>query len=280
MVASLPDEYVRKLTKKDRQLLYYATQLVDISHQFSIELRALGSAALLIHVLDKNPDLLLLMKTLGRAEESEDSLLTDVDLIGSSRQKNEINKIFTNLGLEPIIDTFFLPRLIYTTKEGYHIDVFFDKLEFAHDVPFLSDGKNRLSLCYPTISITDYLLEKLQIHDVNRKDLIDVLTAFAGHEVGDHYAKGMIDGDYIATLLSDDWGFWYDATNNLNRVKSLAKELDERGKLPHAYAVMVITRIDKLLEIINGHEKSNRWKKRAEIGTRKPWYRVVEEGII
>ena len=34
---------------------------------------------------------------------------------------------------------------------------------------------------------------------------------------------------------------------------------------------------DALLQAIEQAPKSNRWKKRAQVGTRKPWYREVSD---
>src|SRR5207249_2216805 len=86
-----------------------------------------------------------------------------------------------------------------------------------------SAGNGRLELDYPTISLTDLVLEKLQIHRIGRKDLVDLLVLFLGHEVkpgadGDHE---VVDADHVTQLLADDWGFWYESIQNLAKARQL-----------------------------------------------------------
>ncbi|MGC8949564.1 MAG: hypothetical protein ACP5OK_09545, partial [Thermoprotei archaeon] len=161
-----------------------------------------------------------------------------------------------------------------------HRHVFLNKLEFSHDVLFgEKPGSGRLELDYPTITLADIILEKLQIHFINLKDLIDLIVLFMGHDVSEHANKDMIDGEYIAKVLSDDWGFWYDAITNLNKAKSLAKTFLESGKLTEEQIKIIIERIDTLRKMIDNYPKTKNWEKRAKIGTNKPWYREVEEVV-
>jgi hypothetical protein len=167
-------------------------------------------------------------------------------------------------------------RLIYFhPNDYYHVDVFFDKLEYSHDVVF----KGRLELDFPTITLADLVLEKVQIHEINLKDIVDLMVLFYGHEVCEKQDKECIDGKYIAKVLADDWGFWYDATNNLNKVKHFTEKYYSEGKLSEEEKNVIISRVDKLLKLIEEEPKTKKWKKRAKIGTSKPWYREVEEVV-
>ncbi len=42
--------------------------------------------------------------------------------------------------------------------------------------------------------------------------MIDLIALFIVHDVHDQFGKNGVDGSYIAKILSDEWGFWYDAT--------------------------------------------------------------------
>jgi len=170
-------------------------------------------------------------------------------------------------------------RQIYSHPEGkYHIDIFFNKLEFSHDVPFGdSPGKGRLELNFPAISATDVVLEKLQIHEINRKDLIDLIVIFLSHQFSESEGNGLINKKYIAQLLADDWGFWYDAKENLQKVKEITSSLLQKGILKEGEATTVVKKVEELIKILDDEPKTKKWMKRAKDGTKKKWYRDVEE---
>src|SRR5439155_2358669 len=84
------------------------------------------------------------------------------------------------------------------------------------------------------ISLTDMVLWSLQIHRIGRKDLVDLIGLFLGHDVkraanGDREA---IDAGHIADLLADDWGFWYESTQNLAKSRQLLGNFVAEGKVP------------------------------------------------
>lgn len=93
------------------------------------------------------------------------------------------------------------------------------------------------------------------------------------HEIGDKDEE-TINAKYIAKLLADDWGFYYTATTNLNKIKSLLDHYKELVENDHK---LIEGRIDNLLSVIEKEPKSLSWKMRAKIGTKKQWYRKVEE---
>jgi len=265
----------------DEEFIRESIDIVKKAQDNGLVLRILGGVAVYIHTMDK-PENLKIYERLRRFGEGNPTF-TDLDLIGYSKQISKVEKFFERkLGFKP---DFYINRIIgqrrllfYHPKDYYHVDIFFDKLEFCHDVVFGSKpGKGRLELDFPTVSPADIVLEKLQIHEINLKDVIDLIVLFAFHEVKDTYERDVIDGGYIASILCDDWGFWYDAVTNLNKVKLLAEKFHNEGKLlDHEYNA-VINNIDKLNRIIEETPKTKRWQKRAKMGTRKKWWRDVEE---
>jgi len=262
------------------EFLKEAVGIVDKAQQDGICLRILGSLAGYIRA--RNAGQADLVKSLGRFGEGM-PLFTDLDMAAYGKQRGAIDKVFRELSFEPdrlVNGMFGHKRLIYYRPEGkYHVDVFLNKLEFSHDLDFGDKpGQGRLEIDYPTISPADIVLEKLQIHQINRKDLIDLIVLFLVHDVENQFGKTAIDGNYIARILASEWGFWYDATVNLDRVRALAQELKEK-KLSNAQVQTVNQRIDKLLEYVNKTPKEKSWEKRAKTGTKKPWYREVEEVV-
>ena len=93
------------------------------------------------------------------------------------------------------------------------------------------------------------------------------------HEIGSSDNE-TINGEYIAKIMSKDWGFYYTSTTNLNKVKAL---LGEYEVLTAADREVISGRVDTLLGMIEKEPKSVGWKVRAKVGTKKQWYNDVEE---
>ncbi len=256
--------------------------IVEKAERKGIVLRILGACAVYIHSLHE-PNSISIYTRLERLAGNQ--LFTDLDLVGYSKQRKHIIKFFEEelkFKYDPLIKALFAgKRLIYYHPlDLYHVDVFFDKLEFNHDVVFGdSPGKGRLELDYPTITLEDLVLEKLQITKINKKDLVDLTVLLHGHDVCSARGRECIDGDHIATTLSDDWGFWYDATTNLGRLLNFVNSKVNEGKLSTSEKEVVESRVNKLLNIINEKPKTKNWVKRSIVGVSKPWYREVEEVV-
>jgi len=269
---------------KEDEFVKEATGLVATAQSQGVYQRIMGSLAAYIHSMDK-PEIISTFKSLGRFGEGKPNF-TDLDLIAYSKQGRQVGQIFKQLGFKPdeMVNGFFGDRrlIFYSPTGAYHVDIFLNKLEFSHTVDFgEKPGAGRLELDSPTITLTDLVLEKLQIHEINRKDLIDLIIVFLGHPVSSDgvNAREAVDGDYILKILGDDWGFWYDSVANLNKVKSFAIELMKEGKLTNEHVSTVNREIAKLVEMANSSSKTKRWEVRSKVGTKKPWYREVEEVV-
>jgi len=151
------------------------------------------------------------------------------------------------------------------------VDVFYDKLAMCHEIDFT----RRLEVDYPTISTADIILEKTQIVKINEKDVKDLIILFAEHELGSN-DNHMINSPYISKLLAKDWGFYYTVTTNLKLVRD---QFLDKWKEPSVqeYLNNVKSRVDELLKQIESEPKSMGWKMRQSIGTKKKWYKDVEE---
>ena len=210
-------------------------------------------------------------------------MFTDLDLMGYSRQRKEVSRLFEKtLGFKPdfyVNALFGGRRNMYRQSEGlFDVDIFFDALTFSHDVKFGENPKDgRLELDFPTISIADIVLEKLQIHQINRKDLVDLFVLLSAHEVATEAKPECVDARYVGQVLSRDWGFEYDANANLAKLRSLCTVLVENGDISEGERNTVFSRIDQIWSVTNGTPKSKDWEKRAKKGTSKPWYNDVEE---
>lgn len=242
-----------------------AVEIVKIAQDKDLTMRILGATAFAIHC----PKYQHLHDTLGRK-------LTDIDFVAYRKQWKQIRELFRKtLGWkEPaayLMAVVF--RLIFfdPKNEDLHSDIFFDKLEFCHDIPF----QGRLEADYPTLPLAELLLEKLQIVKINQKDIIDSIMLLREHDVGDS-DKETINMSRIAKLFSEDWGFYYTGTMNLKRVRD--EFLPSFAALPEEDRSNVAGKINLLLERIEGEAKTMGWKMRAKVGPSRKWYRdAIEE---
>lgn len=263
------------------QLLAESIEIVKAAEAKDITLRIMGGLAIYAHSVE-NEECKRLQLTLGRLGDGKPPF-TDLDLIGYDKQWKQIRDVLEkgcNLKPDRMVNAIFGDRrLVYFhPKSRFPIDVFFETLEFSHVLRFGEfPGHARLKLDFPTLTLADITLEKLQIHDINKKDLIDLMVLFLGHEVSQGILPNAVDVRYIATLLSDDWGFWYDATNNLSHVKTLGAKFVEETKLTPDQWKTISERVDALMAAIEAEPKTPDWKLRAEVGTSKPWYREVAD---
>jgi hypothetical protein len=157
----------------------------------------------------------------------------------------------------------------HSPSNGPDIDVFLDELRMSHTLVF----KDRLKLDLPTIPLVDLLLEKMQIVQINEKDIKDTILLLREHAVGNGESE-TIDSQHLSKLLSNDWGFYYTVTTNLKKVTEFlpvytALSEDDRKD--------VSSKVSALIEKIESAPKSAKWKMRATVGTKKKWYEDVEE---
>jgi hypothetical protein len=150
---------------------------------------------------------------------------------------------------------------------GLDLDVFVERLQFCHTIEL--DG--RWERHGTTVPIEELLLQKLQVHDLTRCDVIDAAIVLATHDVstsdGD---QERIDRDYVAGVLARNWGFHRDATSNLERVARAAA--GGQVALPAEGAGRVRHGASQLLEAIDGTHKTRAWKMRARVGERMQWW--------
>jgi hypothetical protein len=237
-------------------------RIVNAAQERNLNLRLLGAIAFQLHCPKYNYLTAKLRRT-----------LSDVDFAGYSSEREPIDRMMREFGYsdQPMITALFgARRMIWDNKaNGMHVDIFFDKLEMNHEIDF--DG--RLELDAPTIPLADMLLEKMQIVHINEKDIVDTIMLLREHQVG-NAAPETIDSQYIAKLLSNEWGFYYTVTTNLNTVE---KALDRYPELTQDDRVDAQAKIRALLERLQKEPKTLAWKLRARVGPKTKWYNDVEE---
>jgi len=251
----------QRLIAQEDSLIQQLNQILEMANKLKAVVRVMGALAIRIHC----PQFKHIEYKLGRE-------LTDIDLAANGQHQRQLDRMFTQLGWSEnrTVRMFTTgKRWLFIAPDGLHIDIFFDRLVMCHEINL----KGRLEIDYPTISLVDLLLEKMQIVRINEKDLIDTLLLLLEHDIGDT-SQETIDVRYVRSLCAHDWGLWRTVTMNLEKVRAYLSTTPELSEQEHQNGE---AKIAKLLQEIEAEPKSLRWRMRAKIGDRRKWYRDVEE---
>ena len=199
------DEY-----PKPEEYLEEARHITAEAQKQGILLRVMGPIALHIH-FPEYVDIYRKMERLG------DRVFTDIDYACYGKSRGKIVPFFEKQGYELEKRAAMLSgntRHIYFGGKIPMIDVFFDKLNYNHPIDYI----NRLELHPYCVSLADLMLQKLQIVQINDKDLKDGMLLLLAARISEE-DNDAINAKYISKLFSDDWGFYYTATTNLKKIK-------------------------------------------------------------
>ncbi len=236
--------------------------ILEASYDANILLRVIGSLAFQMHC----PQFGYLQAAMGRA-------YTDIDFGAYSRQNRQITDLMAKMGYVENREVFIASegdRAIFDKPgAGLHVDVFYEKLDFCHAIYW----KDRLEVDSPTIPLTELLLEKMQIVQINEKDIIDTIMLLLEHPLGD-MDKETINIKYAAQLCANEWGLWRTTTMNLDKVKQLAQHYPQ---LTTEQKEKVASQVDVILMRLNNEPKPLAWKIRDRVGDRVKWYKDVDE---
>ncbi len=209
----------------------------------------------------------------GYLQDKLGRVFTDIDFASYPRFVKDIRRILTELGYEEdkqVTQLFGERRMLFHDPVfGRHIDVFYNSLDFCHPVRFVG----RLEMEELTLPLAELLLEKMQIVQINEKDLIDSIMLLREHPIGETDQE-TVNATIIAQTLGNDWGYWRTVTANL---RLLAQTLEDYDTLSIEDRAIVHARVKELETRIELEPKTLKWKARAKIGEKVKWYKDVEE---
>jgi hypothetical protein len=196
----------------------------------------------------------------------------DLDFAVPKGRGGDAAKILREAGYEPEVVFNAMNgkerMLFHDNDNGRQVDVFVGSFRMCHQIPFA----DRLRPGDRTVPLAELLLTKLQIIQLNEKDVRDTVLLFHGHEVADR-DDDALNAEQIARLCAEDWGLWRTITANLTRCGEM---LDDYA-LPDSERARVSDRLATVLRRIEDAPKSRGWKLRAKLGERKRWYDLPEE---
>ena len=242
----------------DVNLFTVGTDLVAAADDAGVNARLLGGVAVALHC----PSAAL--PPFARAYE-------DIDLMVDKKGRKKIDEVAEACGFTP--DQEFnnihgLERRAYYSDEAGKLDVFVGEFSMCHCLSF--DG--RLEIDAPTIALSDLVLTKAQIYELNRKDAYDLLAVLADHTVGEEEQQ-MISAGRIREVCGNDWGIWRTVSRTLETIEELANTDDAlRDSRP-----AIVSAIGDIRHAMTAAPKSAKWKMRAKVGERKVWYALPED---
>jgi hypothetical protein len=196
----------------------------------------------------------------------------DLDWIVPKGKSSEAQRFFDSIGYTPHVRFNAIhgrERLLFFDEENdRQVDVLVGSFRMSHQIPF----GDRLALEPVTVPLAELLLTKLQIVQLNEKDVRDALALLHDHPVEESDGDA-INAAQVARLCASDWGLWRTFTANL---AALEGHLD-RYELPEESKGRIAERIERLQERIEQEPKPFGWRMRAKIGDRKRWYELPEE---
>ena len=275
----LHDAALDATIRRHERLMAEAHAIVDTGNERGVVLRLTGGLAVRHYAID-----------LEFAERE----YSDIDLIGLKRQVVAVGEVFRDLGYvenkHVAVATgngqlqFFVPGPEGSASPGGaqndlpvfsevppsdHIDVFLDAMRMDHQVDF----RDRLEINTYAIDPADLFLSKLQIVNLNEKDVHDVITLVKDVYVDFQPHPGVLDLHHLAEVCAADWGLYIDVMNNIDTVVEHVGDYD----LGPRDAARVRRTLELAQDMMTEQAKTLRWRLRARIGKRVRWYAEVEE---
>ena len=202
----------------------------------------------------------------------------DIDLATRSRDRKGLQALMVANGYaaDKQYNALYGHKQLYFVDPARRrpVDVLIDRMEMSHKFEFA----DRLGVDGPTVPLAEMLLSKVQIAQINRKDILDGLALLSEYPLGTG-DDGMINLKVILDLASGDWGWWRTIIGNLDKFEGYLDHNLEPGELefgrePH---FDVRAQIKVLRAALEEAPKSTKWKLRARVGERVQWYIEPEE---
>lgn len=233
------------------------TALVAAATQAGVEARLLGGVAVALH----SPS----TRTAPFARDYD-----DIDLMIEKSGRRKIDEVLSRCGYLPDVEFNNLhgaTRRVYYGDHHRKLDLFIGEFMMCHTLTF----NGRLAADSPTVALSDLLLTKAQIYELNRKDAYDLMALLADHDFGEG-DDDRIDTRRIAEVCGADWGFWRTVMHTSHTLTEMATA-DPAIPDPER----IVERVQQLRDELARAPKSGKWKLRAKVGDRKVWYELPED---
>lgn len=197
----------------------------------------------------------------------------DLDFVLADRRADRVEALLSDLGYVAN-QTFNLlngdRRLLFYEADGERqIDIFVNRFHMCHSIPIEAERLKKEPL---TLPLAELLLTKMQIVQMNEKDVRDLCALILDHPFGESDEE-TFRLSTIVDLCAKDWGLWKTITVNAKKVRDFADAYDLEG----GQKLTIAQRLDVLNGALEQAPKSLKWKARDRIGERVQWYDLPEE---
>jgi hypothetical protein len=236
-----------------------AQRLLALARDRGVPLRALGGIAVRLRAPDD------LAPALRRP-------YGDLDFVAAPGRSRDLAALFEEAGYEPDRDFNAVRgnrRLLFFDLENERkVDVFIGDVDLCHRIALAA----RIDVDPLTVPLAELLLMKLQIVELNEKDVRDTLALLLSHTVGEEDGE-TLNGRVVAEACAADWGLWRTITANL---AACDQHVDDYGLEAESKRI-IRSRIQALLDRIEREPKTRKWKLRSRVGERVRWYDLPED---
>ncbi len=235
--------------------------ILSATNQQDILLRVIGGMA--IHLHSPSASILpSLQRTYG-----------DLDFVTSNQDSSRLRSFFESIHYSPNARFNALrgkTRMIFNSPDDtWHIDIFVDEFRMCHNIKF---NRERLLKETYTIPLAELFLTKLQIVEINPKDVKDIAALLLEHPVSDEDHEA-INAGWICEVCRADWGFYTSVMKNIIRIPELLSHFD----LPDPQRRVVLERLETIRKRMEASPKTMNWKMRAAVGEKVKWYEEPED---
>jgi hypothetical protein len=243
--------------------------LADIVAEAHRILQATEGAGILVRLLG---GLAVRLHAESATHRSLNRPYADIDLMTTKAGGRHLDALMETLGYVPNRSFNVLngnERLLFHDEaNSRQVDFFVDRFVMCHSLPIAE----RLHVEPLTLPLAELLLTKLQIVQMNEKDVRDVCALLLDHHVGSGDQE-TINVDRIAELCANDWGLYKTVTLSLRKISDF---IDAFGLAAEERA-LILGRASAITDAIQATPKPLKWKLRDRIGERVQWYDLPEE---
>lgn len=201
-------------------------------------------------------------------------LYKDIDFAASKKGREGLETFFEEQGYVPNRQRNLFcgdkRLLFYDQDNNWQVDIFIGVFDMCH---FL-DLDDRLHLTDVALTPEDLFLTKIQIIELNEKDILDLGVLLLDTELSKDKEKGGFDLQYVARLCAHNWGWFRTVTKNIEELKTYINRLEEASS---GEKEKIIDNLKIIEKAIYDHPKSLSWKSRNVIGDKVQWYKLPED---
>jgi hypothetical protein len=235
-----------------------AIRIMNASEENKIPLRLLGGMAIYI----SSP----CTRTEPYCRE-----IYDLDFVVSKKKSYLLEKLLNKIGFtgDREFNSIHGEYRLLFHSELVELDIFVGEFVQCHSMNLEKYiGNTKL-----TIPLANLLLTKLQVVQINQKDILDILALMHDHEVEvDGDPNEVISLKELNLILCDDWGWYTTCMDNLEKIQHFIQESfkDPDQKL-------LTEKIDLIRSHAQSSKKSFKWTVRSKVGRKVQWYELPEE---